>query len=349
MSYTKLLKEDVMKKMLLLILACAAVFAGCNNPTAKNDVTVHFDANQGVGTMQSETLSKGGSFTVPSNGFTRGGYLFSNWNTSTDTSGTSYKAGDVIPSLTSDLTLHAIWTLNPIIKFISFDEGLTLEQLFDTVVDSSATLSIQHTIAKSGYALRCNLKDVHRLDVKFDETAGYQDFWVMFDYYLESTDTFRANTYVPLILVCDSKSVVDANSATPKLIGTPLYNDESRKNMVGFGSIKPLTNIDEAGTKTDSIKNRIIIKEPVSDPMGRWHNIKYHVKMDNSTAGIDLYIDNELRLQAIQLGDAPESVRFDLLRIWYHVDEDTGNVQAAPDTNIYLDNIGIYREDPDLQ
>lgn len=77
--------------------------------TAPSTYTITYDSNGGEGGM-SETVSSS-TYTLlneNSSGISNSGYSFYCWNTATDGSGTTYKAGDVI-ALTGDLTLYAQW------------------------------------------------------------------------------------------------------------------------------------------------------------------------------------------------------------------------------------------------
>lgn len=71
--------------------------------------TVSYNANGGSGTVQSQTADTGASITLRANGFTApSGKHFSNWNTNSGGTGTSYAAGATY-SGTSDVTLYANW------------------------------------------------------------------------------------------------------------------------------------------------------------------------------------------------------------------------------------------------
>ena len=73
--------------------------------------TVLFNANaeDATGTTASVSGEKDSIVTLTTNGFSRAGYTFSGWNTSSDGSGTSYADGAEV-TLTQGLTLYAQWT-----------------------------------------------------------------------------------------------------------------------------------------------------------------------------------------------------------------------------------------------
>lgn len=77
-------------------------------------VTVAFNGNGATsGSMSSIKIPAGGSQALPSNTFTRSGYMFNGWNTTTNGSGTSYTDGANYTASTSyagqTVTLYAQW------------------------------------------------------------------------------------------------------------------------------------------------------------------------------------------------------------------------------------------------
>lgn len=76
--------------------------------SAKPSYAVTYNANGGSGTTASQTKWYGTALTLSQNSFTRSGYSFKRWNTSTNDTGTAYNAG---ASYTGNaaLSLYAIW------------------------------------------------------------------------------------------------------------------------------------------------------------------------------------------------------------------------------------------------
>lgn len=74
--------------------------------------TVSYKSNGGSGSMDSQTFypDDDESVTIKANGFTRSGYSFVNWNTSSDGSGTSYNAGAKYSG--NGISLYAQWKIN---------------------------------------------------------------------------------------------------------------------------------------------------------------------------------------------------------------------------------------------
>ena len=107
--------------------------------------TVTFDANGGTGTMAAQTAAL--PITISQNTFTRSGFNFSGWNTSSDGSGTSY-TDEGSYNTTADVTLYAQWTAQS--YTITFDaNGGT-----GTMAAQTSTLPIaisQNTFTRNGY------------------------------------------------------------------------------------------------------------------------------------------------------------------------------------------------------
>ena len=76
--------------------------------------TLKYNANGGNNPPASQTGN--GSITISSSKPTRDGYTFKRWNTKSDGTGTSYNPGATF-NLTANVTLYAIWELNPVTTF----------------------------------------------------------------------------------------------------------------------------------------------------------------------------------------------------------------------------------------
>lgn len=71
--------------------------------------TVTYNANGGTGDNHIQTVEKGNGFYLRGKIFTRTGYTLESWNTNSNGFGTRYEVDAWQPTLTSDLTLYAIW------------------------------------------------------------------------------------------------------------------------------------------------------------------------------------------------------------------------------------------------
>ena len=89
-------------------------------------VTITFDANEGEGSMEPQTVESGMDAVLTGNSFTRKHYTFQAWNTAPDGSGTSYENGATV-NFTEDTTLYAIWTPDTYTVIWANADGSVLE------------------------------------------------------------------------------------------------------------------------------------------------------------------------------------------------------------------------------
>ena len=87
-------------------------YCGYQENVTEYQVKLTYDANGGVGTIDSTTGAAGESVTVAENVFTRNNYTFTGWNTQVDGKGTAYKAGDSFTLTDKDTVLYAQWSKN---------------------------------------------------------------------------------------------------------------------------------------------------------------------------------------------------------------------------------------------
>ena len=84
-----------------------------------NTYTVSYNGNGNTGgSTASQTKTYGVTLTLRSNGFTRTGYTFLNWNTAANGSGTTYNAGASYTA-NSSVTLYAQWKKNNIPVYVN--------------------------------------------------------------------------------------------------------------------------------------------------------------------------------------------------------------------------------------
>ena len=98
---------------------------GTTPPTPK--VTITFEANDGEGTMEPQTVPENTGTELTPNAFIREGYNFTGWNTAADGSGTAY-ADMATVSLTKDTTLYAQWEIQKFTVTWVNENGTELEK-----------------------------------------------------------------------------------------------------------------------------------------------------------------------------------------------------------------------------
>ena len=86
--------------------------------------TISYDGNGNTGgSTASQTKNYGATQTIRQNGFTRTNYVFVQWNTKADGTGSIYNPGDSY-STNANLTLYAIWKLGNIPVFVNPDGNI---------------------------------------------------------------------------------------------------------------------------------------------------------------------------------------------------------------------------------
>ena len=104
--------------------------------------TVTYNSNGGTGTMTdpNSPYDSGDTVTVLANSFTKSGYLFTNWNTASDGTGTSYNPGATF-SINKNTTLYAQWEVDPASTYTddTTEQTITWDLSKETYVSASAT------------------------------------------------------------------------------------------------------------------------------------------------------------------------------------------------------------------
>lgn len=79
-----------------------------NTPNVINYAIIYKSNSEPPSPPVIDSVPANSSYTIKDNPFTYDGYVFKNWNTEPDGSGTTYNPGDVI-TVNSSITLYAIW------------------------------------------------------------------------------------------------------------------------------------------------------------------------------------------------------------------------------------------------
>ena len=115
--------------------------------------TIHFDSNNGTGTMPDQTAYIGHSENLNSNLFTRLGYGFNGWNTDPNGEGTSYADGASVQDLAaagSTITLYAQWLSGAYSILYNLDGGTVQQNNPTSYTTSTATFTLNNP-TKTGY------------------------------------------------------------------------------------------------------------------------------------------------------------------------------------------------------
>ncbi|MBR5662238.1 MAG: InlB B-repeat-containing protein [Bacilli bacterium] len=105
-----------------------------------NSYTVNYDANDGIGSIDSATYSFDEEFTLPEDVLTRDGYDFIGWNTEKDGTGKNYSAGETVKGLiqNEEITLYANWeeiSNNNFVLFSLFSMPNITPEIPDELID----------------------------------------------------------------------------------------------------------------------------------------------------------------------------------------------------------------------
>ena len=106
---------------------------------------VTYDPNGGEGERHEDPVSPGVPYTIRDMGYTRSGYTFDGWNTSTDGSGINYEISQIV-TLSSNLTLYAKWKSSPVLLVTYYPNGGTGD-----IVEESVPFGASYTIRDMGY------------------------------------------------------------------------------------------------------------------------------------------------------------------------------------------------------
>lgn len=140
-----------------------------NNTRPISSYTITYNINNGTGTTPaSQTVAIGNSVAVPNNdGFSRSGYTFGGWNTSTTGTGSNYNAYiEFTP--TSSMTLYARW------NSVSTGTIITLDQ------NSPHGWQYANEIAVLFDGNRIFTGDVYTLNYSFTSNTNMDEFYIFF-------------------------------------------------------------------------------------------------------------------------------------------------------------------------
>lgn len=130
-----------------LIAYFTATASSQNEFTIQAEYVVIYNANGGTGTMQDQTISYNVQTPLSANGFTRTDYIFYNWNTEPDGSGTSYSNQQEVTNLVGannqPVTLYAQWLLGNPVAEINGTYYSTLQEAIDAVPTDDTETTIK--------------------------------------------------------------------------------------------------------------------------------------------------------------------------------------------------------------
>lgn len=153
MDVKRVMKKRMTPAMLLLCILGLGVFTSCEDP-ATLIYTVTYDGNGHTeGTVPEGTSAACGTVvTIAGNpgGLEKSGYWFSGWNTAADGTGGSYKEGSTLVIGITDVTLYALWSVDPCMVVFNANGGSGSMNTVTGTEGEIVTLP-ENTFTRSGY------------------------------------------------------------------------------------------------------------------------------------------------------------------------------------------------------
>lgn len=160
-SRTKVKRKKTIPVLFLIICIIVVIITNANNmlayltafATSTNEFSIYaeyvviFNANGGTGTMPNQTISYNEQTPLTANAFTRTDYIFYNWNTEPDGSGTSYSNQQGVTNLIGanyqPVTLYAQWLLGDPVAEINGTFYSTLQDAIEAVPKDDTETTIK--------------------------------------------------------------------------------------------------------------------------------------------------------------------------------------------------------------
>ncbi|MDG5817063.1 InlB B-repeat-containing protein [Chitinispirillales bacterium ANBcel5] len=114
-----------------------------------NENTITFDANEGSGSMDPQTIPTDQTAPLDSNQFSRTGHTFDGWNTESDGSGDSYENEAEFIMGAEDVTLYAQWNINQYTITFDSDGGTEIDPITQ---DFGTAITTPEAPERTGYS-----------------------------------------------------------------------------------------------------------------------------------------------------------------------------------------------------
>ena len=166
------------------------------------DPVITFDANDGDGTMGTQTVKPNEATALTANNFTRADYDFTGWNTAKDGTGTAYGDEENITT-NENVTLYAQWTLHKYhVRWLNWDGSTVLQEGDYTCEERAEWDNFNNETPSRPENENYTYVFASRWD-PYDETKGIDgwgfnphedvDFKAVFNEFKKLTVTFDAN------------------------------------------------------------------------------------------------------------------------------------------------------------
>ena len=261
-----------------------------------NTYTVTFEANGGTGSMDDQTFTYGEEKALTENTFTRTGYTFAGWNTQADGNGTSYADGEEL-SLTDNLTLYALWTINTYkitAQVANGCEGMG-EVIGGGTYKYGTTVTLTAT-ANSGYRF-VEWEDGETSATRKITVEGNATYTAKFEQYYPVTNITLDKTELSLS-IGDSETLtatIEPNNATNKTV--TWSSDNADVAIVNNGTVKAMGAGDATITVTTEDVGKtatcvVQVRKPATvEPSGST-NLSFTTDRDEFTLTAIVYGEN---------------------------------------------------------
>ena len=153
-----------------------------------SDVEIILDSNNGTNAVSRVYGAAGSTITLPSSSnpsaaIAKPGYVFNNWNTTPDGSGTSYTSSFTIPAGSTSETLYAQWTPQYTITYVN-----------NCQTYASANSSCTQTVSDSTDSQKINLTNDPSTGAETDTLAAYNNWTTLTGWKIVSWNTSADGT-----------------------------------------------------------------------------------------------------------------------------------------------------------
>ena len=245
-----------MKKSIIFILLTVlilGIFTACNGDVSDElfGFTITFDANGGQGKMEPQKMSTSGGELNP-NTFTRDGYVFSNWNTVKDGSGTAYP-DEAEVKFEGNTTLYAQWIEEVTITFNANDGSETPATKTQKVGKGVETTLDENTFELSGFTFTKwnNEKDGSGTDYANGAVKTFDSDLELYAQWAANTDTpYVVNHYTKNL--SDDKYTLSSTDNNTDTTGVLLTLANLKETIEGFTYSEGFAGTETKGTTKPS-------------------------------------------------------------------------------------------------
>ena len=283
---------------------CTATIDENSFEEVQEPCVVHFNSNEGTGTVSDINIRKNFTVTLPENSFTRTNYSFGGWCLNSNGTGTIYTENSASDPITEDTTFYAVWTLDSVTLSYDSNGGTGTMNSVPVIINTSTRIS-ENAFERQGYIFDKwttnqdgsgdSYSDLD--DITIDEDTTLYAQWIR-RYTLQSQIVENGGNYLIV-----SVSIVDNDEAN-EIVSYEFYINNSlsytgtnnsftfldlRKNtdytikIIGKDSNNVLKGITESVIKTSNTVNSRYLVFEIYDHIGSNGNTINEIEIYNSS------------------------------------------------------------------